>query len=687
VIEELTLEEREERLARRKKKRIILILLSCLFIVAGTVGGAIVSGFEALSLPSNLFFFFMLNINVLALFWLIYFVARNIIRLLLERRRGVIGTRFKAKVVGTFLVLIAIPVVLLFVVATQLGTNYIDRFFTPEFKKPIEKTIEIARAVYDNERVRVLGVAQLALKGLELPPGYRTFYYETVPENATSSVRSAFKGEPGDEVISDGGIDTIRAALPLVVEGQQKGVVVVDTTLSVSVTRDIEQITDAYEAYLHLEAFTTPLKLNSLMILAFFTLMIVFTSLWVALRVATWMTEPVRDLAQATEEVAAGNLSVEVHSKSQDEIGMLIQSFNKMVKEIRDGRDSLEQAYSNLNNTLRNIHSSVVSLDPRGRIILINDAACEVFGVVAREIIGKPYMSLLEKIESETFHEMVHGLNLDAFKKVEQELWAHVGKQMLHLRVSITSLKGPRGGNLGFLIVIDDITELIKAQRANAWQEVARRMAHEIKNPLTPIQLNAERMLKKWLRKDKDFDQIFESSSRAIIDEVQGLKKLVDEFSKLGRMPEIKRRAHNFRNIISSLSNLYGNMKGIELRFIIPKDMPEVYIDAEQIKRVFINLFDNAIEAMRKEGIITVSVDIDKELSILNISVSDTGPGIDDADKEKLFAPYFSKKKNGSGLGLAIAERIVAEHGGSITVSDKTPNGSIFSISLPLLPQ
>jgi two-component system nitrogen regulation sensor histidine kinase NtrY len=152
-------------------------------------------------------------------------------------------------------------------------------------------------------------------------------------------------------------------------------------------------------------------------------------------------------------------------------------------------------------------------------------------------------------------------------------------------------------------------------------------------------------------------------------------------------MPEIKRRAHNFRNIISSLSNLYGNMKGIELRFIIPKDMPEVYIDAEQIKRVFINLFDNAIEAMRKEGIITVSVDIDKELSILNISVSDTGPGIDDADKEKLFAPYFSKKKNGSGLGLAIAERIVAEHGGSITVSDKTPNGSIFSISLPLLPQ
>ncbi len=681
--DELTL---EQRLIRRRKKRVVLIALSLLYVASATAAGAFFYGFEALSLVSNLVFFFLLNINVLALFWLIYFVVRNIVRLVLERRRGVIGTRFKAKVVGIFLILIAIPIVLLFVVASLLGANYIDKFFSPEFKKPIEKTIVIAQALYDNERDRVLAVAEMARDGKELPPGYKSTSYAEMPENASSSVRAAFKGEPADEVLSDGGVDVIRAALPLDIYGEKSGVIVVDTTLPIGVTRDIEQISTAYEDYLHLEAFSTPLKLNYVMLLAFFTLIIVFTSLWVAIRIATWMTEPVKILAQATEEVAAGDLSVEVHVKSQDEIGMLIQSFNKMVVEIREGRDSLEHAYSNLDNIVRNIESGVISLDTRGRVLLINDSACRIFSVSAREMIGKPYISLLEKIESEELHKMVHSLNLNAFKNIEQEVRAHVGKRMLHLRIAMTAIKGPRGGMLGFLVVVDDITEIIKAQRALAWQEVARRMAHEIKNPLTPIQLNTERMVRKWRKKDKDFDSIFESSSKAIIEEVQALKALVNEFSKLGRMPEIKTKAMDVSGIINSVRNLYGSIKGIDVRVEMPEHLPEAHLDAEQVKRVLINLFDNAIEAMDKKGTITIAVSTDRKSNLLYIEVADTGPGIADSDKEKLFAPYFSTKKDGSGLGLAIAERIVAEHGGSISVGDNTPTGSVFNISLPILP-
>ncbi len=681
---ELTL---EQRLVRRRKKRVLIIALSLLYVAVATAAGVVFAGFEELSFVSNLFFFALVNFNLLALFWLVYFVVRNIIRLVLERRRGVIGTRFKAKVVGIFLVLIAIPIILLFVVATQLGSSYIDRFFSPEFKAPIEKTIVIAQAVYDNERNRVLAVAQMARKGKDLPPGYRAEVLAELPEDASYAVRAAFKGEEADEVISDaGGVDTIRAALPLEENGRITGVIVVDTTLPISVTRDIEQISEAYEDYLHLEAYIVPLKLNYLMLLAFFTLVIVFSSLWVAIRIATWMTEPVKRLAQATEEVAAGNLDVEVLTQSQDEIGMLIRSFNKMVKEIRDGKESLEHAYSNLNNIVRNIQSGVVSLDIRGRVLLINDSACRIFGVEADVMIGKPYTSMLDNIKSEDLHKLVHSLNLRAFKNVEQEVWAHVDKKMLHLRVSISSIKGPRGGMLGFLVVVDDITEIIKAQRAIAWQEVARRMAHEIKNPLTPIQLNTERMLRKWQRKDKDFDKVFERSARAIIEEVQGLKSLVNEFSKLGRMPEIKRRAVDLRTIMKSIRNLYGNIHGLEILVELPDSLPEAYIDSEQIKRVFINLLDNAIEAIDKKGVITISINADMDANMLNIDVADTGPGISDADKEKLFAPYFSTKRDGSGLGLAIAERIIAEHGGSISVGDNNPQGSVFNISLPLLP-
>ncbi len=680
---ELTL---EQRLVRRRKKRAVIIALSLLYVAGATAAGVLFAGFEELSFVSNLFFFFLVNMNLLALFWLIYFVVRNILRLVLERRRGVIGTRFKAKVVGIFLVLIAIPIILLFVVAAQLGSSYIDRFFSPEFKTPIEKTIVIAQAVYDNERNRVLAVAQMAREGKDLPPGYRAEVLDELPEDASYAVRAAFKGEEADEVISDEGVDTILAALPLLDNGLIKGVIVVDTTLSVGVTRDIEQISEAYEDYWHLEAFIVPLKLNYLMLLAFFTLIIVFTSLWVAIRIATWMTEPVKRLAQATEEVAAGNLNVEVDTQSQDEIGMLIRSFNKMVKEIREGKESLEHAYSNLNDIVRNIQSGVVSLDIRGRVLLINDSACRIFGVEADDMIGMPYISMLEKIESEDLHKMVHSLNLKAFKNIEQEVWAHVGKHMVHLRVSISSLKGPRGGMLGFLVVVDDISEIIKAQRAIAWQEVARRMAHEIKNPLTPIQLNTERMLRKWHRKDKDFDKVFVRSASAIIEEVQGLKSLVNEFSKLGRMPEIKRKAVELRTIIKSIRNLYGNIHGLEILVELPDSLPEAHLDSEQIKRVFINLFDNAIEAMDKKGVITITANADRDANLLSIEVADSGPGIADADKEKLFEPYFSSKKEGSGLGLAIAERIIAEHGGSITVGDNTPQGSVFNISLPLLP-
>jgi two-component system nitrogen regulation sensor histidine kinase NtrY len=677
----------EEKRIRRRRKQAFLIIASLAYVTVSTVGGMLFGRMEDFPFSAKLVFFLLLNLNLLALFWLVYFVARNLFRLVMERRRGVIGTKFKAKVVGIFFVLIAIPIILLFVAAMEIGSNYIDRFFTPQFKKPIESSIEVAKALYELERQRVLTVAQMASEGKEVPPGYDVQVLKESPEDASAAVREAFKGMAGVEVMSGEGKDTVRAALPLDENEPSKGIVVVDTILPLSITMDIERISGAYNEYLQLESYNTPLKLNYLLLLSFFTLIIIFSSTWVSIRIATWMTEPVKNLAQATEEVASGNLSVVVRAETRDEIGMLIESFNHMVKEIKEGKESLEHAYSNLNNIIRNIQSGVVSLDTRGRIQLINEAACSMFGQKADEVIGKPYLSVLQDIESEDMKRLIKSIDINAPKRIEREIWLHIGKKMVQLRVSVSVIKGPRGGILGFLVVMDDITDLIKAQRALAWQEVAKRIAHEIKNPLTPIQLNTERMVRKWQKKDKDFEKIFERSSGAIIEEVQALKSLVNEFSKLGKMPEIKRSATDIREIVKSVENLYGSISGLEVRNEFPDiGVPDAYLDGKQIKRVLINLFENAIEAMKKKGTITVSCNADYEANRLSIEVSDTGPGIPDEDKDKVFAPYFSAKRDGSGLGLAIAERIVSEHGGSISVGDNAPHGSVFTITLPITP-
>ena len=378
----------QAKLRKTRVKRRYLIAFSLLYVIVSTAFGTFSAGFKDIPLNSNLLFFLLLNLNLLALFWLMFFVVKNLLRLFLERRQGVIGTRFKAKVVGIFFVLIVIPIIVLFVVAMELGANYIDRFFTPQFRKPVESSIEVAKSVYNLERDRTLRMAAFALEGNALPPGYEIFWYMEPPEEPSTAVRSAFKGEGFVEVISMDQGDRIRAALPVNPSDPGQGVLVVESVLPSDVTESIRHISEAYEAYLHLEAYNTPLKLNYLMILTFFTLVIIFSSIWVAIRVATWMTEPVKNLALATEQVSEGDLSVHVEELGQDEIGMLIRSFNHMVSQLREGKTSLEHAYSNLNNIVRNIQSGVVSLDTRGRVQLINDAACELLGQKPDSVIG-----------------------------------------------------------------------------------------------------------------------------------------------------------------------------------------------------------------------------------------------------------------------------------------------------------
>ncbi len=612
-----------------------------------------------------------------------FFVSKSLVKLYFERRNKILGYKFKTKFVVTLVVLTLIPATFLFIISSGIITNYIERWFAPQIREPLDDSIEIAKTLYDIERKKTLDYAMALSKGKPTTGDYRVNYLRKIPNDATETVQAAFDGKSGVEVISGKEGDTVRAAVPEFSEGKQKGILVVEYLIPHEITTNVMNIKSAHENYLTLESLKTPLKVNYLLILGFLTIIVVFIALWVALRIAKGITDPIQSLAQATELVAAGDLKVNVDINREDEIGLLVNSFNNMVKELKDGKESLQSAYLELESILDNIDSGVIMLDTLGTIRMINGAACSILNISSVNVIKKHYRELLQSIKSTELQKLIQGIEGKEFRPVRKELKAIIGDRRVILRVFITSLRDSQK-YIGILVVFDDLTEIIEAEKVLTWQEIARRVAHEIKNPLTPIKLSTERLMKKWEQGDTDFDQVFQQSAQTIIQEVDSLKRLVDEFSKIGKMPEIHKIPTNIPTILDEVVNLYKGFKGIEIHTSIPDNLPLVYLDEEQFKRVIINIFDNAMQAMSDSGTIHVTIDFDIPLNKAYLSIADDGPGIKDEDKEKLFLPYFSTRTNGTGLGLAIANRIITEHRGYIRIRDNKPHGTIVTIEIPI---
>lgn len=644
-----------------------------------------------LSIATRILLLIILNLNIIALMTLIFFVMKSLVRLYLERKQRILGSKFKTKIVLIFVILTSIPSILLFIGASGLLTNYIDRLFTPKIRIPLENSISLAKGLYELEKERNLKMARLAASRGVIPDGYRVTRIKEASDNNSQVIIDAFKGEEGAEVISGDEGDIVRAAVPLLKDGKAIEVIVVESTIKRDLSQRVNQLKDFYEDYIKLEAFKQPLKLNYLLFLGFFTLLVIFTAIWVSLRIARGITEPVQELAQATREVASGNLEVSLRTERDDEIGLLINSFDRMVKDIKEGKEYLQAAYAEsdrrrlcMENILENIRSGVISLDGEGNVITANRAALSILDLTQDSVIGRNYREVISVIKSDSLQELIYGIKLKTLERIEREIWATISGRRVMLRVTIMGLRDKDSNYLGLLVVFDDLTDVIKAQKAVAWQEVARRMAHEIKNPLTPIKLSTERMLRKWENNDSDFPEVFKKSTKTIIKEVDGLKRLVDEFSRFGKMPDINKVPSDINAIIEEVVNLYKAYKNLKINISVPEDTPLVDLDAEQFKRVLINLVDNATQAMGDSGIIDITVDHNISTNRIFINVADNGPGINEEDKDKLFLPYFSTKKGGTGLGLAIADRIITEHMGYLRVRDNMPKGTVFTIELPI---
>jgi len=682
-------------------------------------------GFEG-PISDNLLIIFLINANFLLLATVIFMIAKSLWKLSVERKRGVLGARFRTKLVFAFVSLSFIPPILLFFIGSGMFTSSIERLFSLRIENSLKDSVSIAQEYYDllqkdafvfgkqiSSQMTEAGLlsrfenqalkeyltrkaAEYGVSSIELftDPHKRavtvvTNHYppKTFTQTSAELVAEAFAGHNAADVSStENKGDILRAVVPLYdsPEGSQvSAVVAISYYVPWNLARKASDIREGYAQYRSAFKSKEPIKLSYRLGFLAVTLALLLAAIWVALRVAAGITGPIKKLAEGTAAVAAGRFDYRIDEKAGDEVGILIDSFNLMTRELKSSREQLEQEVNSKKTILSNIDTGVVSIDRTARITMVNQSASGILGIREKEVLGRRYDEAFGFIELEPIRGLFRKLE-EGHGRAEEELTLSVRGRMLMLRVRITTLRDGSGALTGSVITFDDMTELLRAKKAETWQDVARRIAHEFKNPLTPIKLSAERLRKKHADGSPDFDAVFDECSRTIVHEADGLRKLVDEFANFARMPSSNPVPQPLPPVLESVAQLYsGAHKDISILRDIEQGMPDVLFDREQMKRVFINLFENAVEAMGGKGRIWVSARVAAS-GKAQIEVADEGNGISAEDVPKLFQPDYSRKKKKSGLGLAIVLRIITDHSGSIRVEQNMPRGARFTIELPI---
>jgi two-component system, NtrC family, nitrogen regulation sensor histidine kinase NtrY len=672
-----------------------------------------------------------MQIIVLLLFLVLFFVlGRNLVKLYLERKQKIVGSHFKTKLVLFFIALSFIPTLLLFFFASDLISRNIELWFKTPFDKILEDTKSLADSAYANaEEAASHYAAELSesiskqqLIRLENRLLLRDFIRRKLNEYRldeigiylgneelftylnpslplqdykpiqTSAVEKANAGAAFRSVEVMGNGEMIRRGVSLSLPGEGYVLVTTGKFFPQSYAQKINNIDSYVQRYRLLVPRKITVKTFYIISLIFITLLIIFAASWIGIHLAKGITVPIEKLAQATKEVSKGNLEVRVEDPASDELGTLIDSFNQMISDLRESERKIAQKTSELENrkqyietVLNNVTTGVVTLDAQGNITTINPSAREMLALGEGNPVGKSFTEVFgEGRYGEVTKNIAWGMK-NRYRLTEKEIHIAANGQTTTVALALSPLEEADGGFSGMIVVFDDLTQLIKAQKIATWKEVAQRVAHEIKNPLTPIQLSAERIIKTLRKSDRNSPDIIEEGAKTIIQETRAIKSLVDEFSNFARMPKVELKPTDLRTLVDQTISLFrGVFAQVDFEIDLASDLPSpLQLDPDQIKRVLINIFDNAIEAMNKKGRISVRAVFYKKQQQVSIEVSDTGPGISVEDKTKLFLPYFSTKKKGTGLGLSIASQIVREHSGTIRVENNSPTGAKFIIQLP----
>ncbi len=662
---------------------------------------------------------------------LTFVLFRNLLKLYAERRLGVLGSRFRTRMVIGALVLSFAPALVMFMFSYGLMNRSIDKWFSTPVNELQQDSNRVGSLLtgYAGENAHQEAIEIAASTDVQqafASSNYAGVLHEFRRHSTTLQGGFALALVDGSAMASWNAPQpwsALKGALPpleLIVRVPQKwsfqdteyllsaasagsnGVILVASPLPKGFSPALEQIRQDQQSYVALSRETKRIRGMYMLLLTLLTVLVLFVATWFSMFVAKLVTRPVEALAKATREISEGHLGHRVEVSAADELGELVSSFNRMAGELESNRKKIETSAKALTETnteleqrrrhietiLESIPTGVLSLDPDYRVTHSNVAFGRMFWPNAGDSISG--RALAEIFSAEIASDLEHLLRrADRMGITAAQFEIPTEKTRVHASVTVSSVQHGRQ-RLGYVIVFEDFSELLKAHKEAAWREVARRVAHEIKNPLTPIALSAERIrrhLERGTPPDENSVAIIQSCTKTVTDAVQTLRALVDEFSSLASFPAAQPRPSDINRIIeNALSMFNGRLDGIRVEKQLAPELPPAMADPEAVKRAIANLVDNAAEAMQHSLVreIHIASSLLEGRDALEITIADTGHGVDSELKEKLFLPYFSTKKRGTGLGLAIVRRIIEDHHGSIRVEENKPVGAKFIVELPL---
>jgi two-component system nitrogen regulation sensor histidine kinase NtrY len=734
-------QKKTNELRKRRREWLIVFLVTVLVIALTRFESGLFEVTSQLPLSKNIMVLALINLNILLILLILFLVFRNVFKLLLEKRREVPGARLRSKLVIAFVTLSLVPTMLLFFVSAGIISKSIENWFNEEIETSLQESLEVAQTYYKNSETNALYYGdQLArfvkdqklLNERNLPElrelihqkqqeynlGVVEVFSATLEELVRASnpeipaaeftnpgsdtIRKALKGERFTRITPIGKADLIRGIVPVFSNWNPDdvvGVVVVNYYVPYSLVNKMKEISNSFEQYRETKLLKNKIRKGYVLILLLTALVIIFLATWFGFHLARGITVPIQELALAAKRVAGGDLDVQIEVQTDDEIALLVEAFNLMTSDLRKGQLNVRRANRDLQASnleldrrrrymeivLKNVTAGVISVDRQGRITTINKSAEKLLKIQTGKVLGKNFREVLKPEHLPMVKDLIklqHSSGKDSLRK---QVTLSLDDQKLTLLVNLTTLKDESSEFMGTVVVFDDLTHLIRAQRMAAWREVARRIAHEIKNPLTPIQLSAQRLRRRYLDKFADDDSVFDECTMMIIKQVDELKNLVNEFSSFAKMPTVNPAPNRLNDIIADALVLYQEgHKEIDFVFRPDPEIPVFALDHDQIKRAVINILDNAVSAVGEQGTVTIESHFNHTLQIASFTVADDGCGIAPEDKPRLFEPYFSTKKSGTGLGLAIVSTIITDHNGYIRVKDNDPKGSRFIVELPV---
>jgi two-component system nitrogen regulation sensor histidine kinase NtrY len=735
----------EEQLRDKRKRTTITILGVFIALIGITfLENYFLQAQSASTFANNITVLALFNIILILLILLIILITRNLVKVYNERKSKIIGSKFQTKLIIAFLILALVPSILLFTVASKLFTFSIGNWFNLQTEQTLQYSMDIARDYYSGmekqalfkaknierfintqelylkakrvqlkilaqEKIIEYDLAGILIYDSELDPIISEIdsskFSEPVSLNYFEMIKKSIEGEGITEIKMIHGEKFMVVVIPLTETVDNKfsiwGYILTLNPALKSSLGKIETIRNTFEDYQQQSFLKLPVSANYYTTFLLITLLILFSAIWLGFYMARGITVPIQQLAEGVRRITEGDLDFKIGARATDEIAILVDSFNTMTRQLNEGRINIQHAHEDLKLTnieldrrrnyietiLDSIGAGVISVDKRGNITTFNKAAEKILNLKSKNIFGSSYHNAFPSSYYQTIRKLSTIMTAQNKDSIEEQIELRVEDNNLTLLINIQILRGTIRQYGGLVIVFEDLTKLMKTQKIAAWKEVAQGIAHEIKNPLTPIQLNTQRLKKKYYENREDFDRVFDESIHIITQEVEGMKELLNEFLRFSRMPTPNPRPTSLHTIIDEILISYSeHEKNLEIKRKFDPNLGKLQIDPEQIRRVFINLFENATDAIADGGKIQISTRIIQKEKLVRIEFSDDGVGINPTDRDKLFLPHFSTKKRGTGLGLAIINRIIVDHNGTIQVKDNYPKGTTFIIDLPYSP-